>query len=163
MPFNLQSSVLSLVLACVLPCNVLLAQERQKESAPAADAPKAWYAFYQHEAAHAYRFNLERGNLEPVNQERGDVELELDPTPILRWTNPLEEGSIHGVVYVWRHKKRPVVVGQLFSYLNGKGGRVLPCHAQPAAPGRKADRPAEERCSGRLNRPASRCAGCSNT
>ena len=44
------------------------------------------------------------------------------------WTNPLEEGSIHGVVYVWRHEGRPVVVGQLFSYLNGKGGRVY-CHA----------------------------------
>src|SRR5262249_48867842 len=47
---------------------------------------------------------------------------------ILRWTNPLEEGDIHGVVYVWRLKGRPVVVGQLFSYLNGKGGRVY-CHA----------------------------------
>src|SRR5204863_1118807 len=70
-----------------------------------------------------YRFNLESVNLEP-----GDVELELDPSPILRWTNPLEEGSIHGVAFVWRHKGRPVVVGQLFSYLNGKGGRVY-CHA----------------------------------
>ena len=67
---------------------------------------------------HAYRFKLEPGG----------VELELDPTPILRWTNPLEEGSIHGVAYVWRHKSRPVVVGQLFSYLNGKGGRIY-CHA----------------------------------
>lgn len=79
---------------------------------------KAWNAFYHREAEQAYRFTL----------EPGDVELKLDPTPILRWTNPLEEGSIHGVVYVWRHSGRPVVVGQLFSYLNGKGGRVY-CHA----------------------------------
>src|SRR5262249_50886127 len=64
-----------------------------------------------------------RFRLDPDN-----VDLELDPKPILRWTNPLEEGSIHGVVYVWRYKGKPVVVGQLFSYLNGKGGRVY-CHA----------------------------------
>src|SRR5205823_11440927 len=107
-----------LALACALSGGALVAQERQKESSAAASAVKAWYAFYHHEAAHAYRFQL----------EPGDAELELDPTPILRWTNPLEEGSIHGVAYVWRHKGRPVVVGQLFSYLNGKGGRVY-CHA----------------------------------
>jgi len=79
---------------------------------------KAWNAFYQQEAEQAYRFSL----------EPDAVDLKLDPTPILRWTNPLEEGSIHGVVYVWRKVGRPVVVGQLFSYLNGKGGRVY-CHA----------------------------------
>ncbi len=106
----------TVALACVLPCGALVAQERKDD--PAADKVKAWYSFYHHEAAHAYRFKL----------EPGDAELELDPTPILRWTNPLEEGSIHGVAYVWRHKGRPVVVGQLFSYLNGKGGRVY-CHA----------------------------------
>src|SRR5260370_733547 len=115
-PFKRQSSAAFLALAFVLPCGVLVSQEKREE--PAADAVKAWYAFYHHESAHAYRFKL----------EPGDAELELDPTPILRWTNPLEEGSIHGVAYVWRHKGRPVVVGQLFSYLNGKGGRVY-CHA----------------------------------
>jgi hypothetical protein len=97
---------------------VLLNQEKKDEAPEAADAMKAWFAFYQREAAEAYRFRLEPDN----------ADLELDPKPILRWTNPLEEGSIHGVVYVWRHKGRPVVVGQLFSYLNGKGGRVY-CHA----------------------------------
>jgi hypothetical protein len=116
--FNLQSGISTLALACLLPSSVVLAQERKEETAPAADGVKAWYAFYQHEAAHTYRFNL----------EPGDVELEFDPTPILKWTNPAEEGSIHGVVYVWRHKGRPFVMGQLFSYLNGKGGRVY-CHA----------------------------------
>ncbi len=118
MPFNFLSSVRFVVLTCVFPCGAVGAQERPNESTPAVDAVKNWYAFYHHEAAHAYRFLL----------EPGAAELELDPTPILRWTNPLEEGSIHGVVYVWRHKGRPVVVGQLFSYLNGKGGRVY-CHA----------------------------------
>jgi hypothetical protein len=117
-PNALQSSIPFLALACALSCGALVAQERQNESSAAANAVKAWYAFYHHEAAHAYRFQL----------EPADAELELDPTPILRWTNPLEEGSIHGVAYVWRHKGRPVVVGQLFSYLNGKGGRVY-CHA----------------------------------
>src|SRR5579863_821583 len=104
--------------ASMVPCGVLVAQQRRAEPQPAADAMKAWYAFYDHEAAHAYRFKLEPGN----------AELELDPTPIMRWTNPLEEGDIHGVGYVWRLAGRPVVIGQLFSYLNGKGGRVY-CHA----------------------------------
>ena len=107
-----------IALACVITGGLGGAQERPNESSPETDAVKAWYAFYHHEAAHAYRFQL----------EPGEAVLELDPTPILRWTNPLEEGSIHGIVYVWRHKGRPVVVGQLFSYLNGKGGRVY-CHA----------------------------------
>lgn len=118
MTFNWHSGVWFLALALPLSCGVARAQDRAKAASPAADSMKPWYAFYQHEAAHAYRFNL----------GPDDAELELDPKPILRWTNPLEEGSIHGVVYVWRHKGRPVVVGQLFSYLNGKGGRVY-CHA----------------------------------
>ncbi len=118
MQFSLPSFVRLLFIACLLPGGTLPAQESPKESAPTGDGVKAWYEFYQREAAHAYRFQL----------EPGDVELKLDPKPVLRWTNPLEEGSIHGVVYIWRHKGRPVVVGQLFSYLNGKGGRVY-CHA----------------------------------
>jgi hypothetical protein len=104
-------------LACMVPCGVLCAQDRLDATA-STDAMKVWYAFYHHEAEHTYRFQC----------EPGDGELVLDPTPILRWTNPLEEGSIHGVAYVWRRSGRPVVVGQLFSYLNGKGGRVY-CHA----------------------------------
>lgn len=79
---------------------------------------KAWYAFYDHEAANSYRFQLEQGH----------VDLKLDSVPAMRWTNPLEEGNIHGVLYIWRLSGRPIVIGQLFSYLNGKGGRVY-CHA----------------------------------
>lgn len=104
--------------ACALSCEVLLAQQQSDEPQPAADAMRAWYAFYDHEAAHAYQFKL----------EPGDVELSLDQTPVLRWTNPLEGGSIHGVGYIWRNSGRPIVLGQLFSYLDGKGGRVY-CHA----------------------------------
>ena len=118
MPACSRSCIPYLALACLLSCGGVQAQEQKNSSSPAADGVKAWYAFYQHEAAQAYRFKL----------EPGDVALELDPTPILRWTNPAEEGSIHGVVYVWRSQGRPFVVGQLFSYLNGKGGRVY-CHA----------------------------------
>jgi hypothetical protein len=110
--------VLFLIVAGLLPWGALLAQDKPKEPATAADSVKAWFAFYQRKAEQSYRFTL----------EPGDVPLELDPAPILRWTNPLEEGSIHGVVYVWRQQGRPVVVGQLFSYLNGNGGRVY-CHA----------------------------------
>ena len=97
---------------------MLVAQEPKSDAASADTGMKAWFAFYQREAEKTYHFKL----------APGDTDLDLDPTPILRWTNPLEEGSIHGVVYVWRHKGRPVVIGQLFSYLNGKGGRVY-CHA----------------------------------
>jgi hypothetical protein len=109
-------AALVLALASLLTSRVGLAQEPKVESD--ADAMKAWYAFYQREAESTYRFTL----------EPGPIELKLDPSPIMRWTNPLEEGSIHGVVYVWRLNGRPVVIGQLFSYLNGKGGRVY-CHA----------------------------------
>jgi hypothetical protein len=117
MRYHLRYCISRIALAWLVPATLVWSQERQPHK-DAADGMKAWYAFYHHEAAHAYRFTM----------EPGDVELELDPTPVLRWTNPLEEGSLHGVVYIWRHKGRPVVVGQLFSYLNGKGGRVY-CHA----------------------------------
>src|SRR5262245_3625516 len=113
-----QGSVCISALTLVLASGALIAGELKDDAPEAADAMKGWYVFYQHEAANAYRFRLEPAN----------VDLELDPKPVLRWTNPLEEGSIHGVVYVWRHKGRPIVVGQLFSYLNGNGGRVY-CHA----------------------------------
>lgn len=107
-----------LVFTCLVGSRIVSAQDERNEVVAATEAMKAWNAFYQHDAEKLYRFTL----------EPGDVELKLDPTPILRWTNPLEEGSIHGVVYVWRIAGRPVVVGQLFSYLNGQGGRVY-CHA----------------------------------
>ncbi len=114
---NLRIAITCVAFVLFIPGGVLWGQEQKSDKA-AADGVKAWYAFYDHEAAHTYRFTL----------EPGAFELKLDPLPIMRWTNPLEEGSIHGVVYVWRHQGRPVVVGQLFSYLNGKGGRVY-CHA----------------------------------
>lgn len=114
-----QRIALSLVwLVCAFPWGAILAQDGKEEPQPDAEVMKAWYAFYHHDAVHTYRFKL----------EPDDKELALDTTPIMRWTNPLEEGSIHGVGYVWRQAGRPVVVGQLFSYLNGKGGRVY-CHA----------------------------------
>src|SRR5262245_43037176 len=113
-----QGSVCISALTLVLASGALIAGELKDDAPEAADAMKGWYVFYQHEAANVYRFRLEPDN----------CDLELDPKPILRWTNPLEEGSIHGVVYVWRHKAKPLVVGQLFSYLNGQGGRVY-CHA----------------------------------
>lgn len=114
-----RSRVGFIVCLCVLRCGGLLAQEQQEKSTAAADdATKAWFAFYHHEAEHTYRFRL----------APGDTELEWDPTPVIRWTNPLEQGNIHGAVYIWRLKGRPVVVGQLFSYLDGSGGRAY-CHA----------------------------------
>lgn len=101
-----------------LPTDCRLRAQEKASVTPESEAVKAWYAFYHREAEKAYQFTL----------QPGDKQLQLDPKPILRWTNPLEEGDIHGVVYVWRDAGRPVVIGQLFSYLNGKGGRVY-CHA----------------------------------
>jgi hypothetical protein len=117
MHFSLRLGTAFLSFAFAIP-GAVSAQERREEKTSGADALKAWYAFYHHEAARVYRFKF----------EPDDADLEMDPTPVLRWTNPLEEGSIHGVAYIWRHKGRPVVIGQFFSYLNGKGGRVY-CHA----------------------------------
>lgn len=110
MPFRM----LFLCAITLLPATTTLAQD----SPPTTDSTKAWFAFYHREAQDAYQFTLQPDN----------AALQLDPAPILRWTNPLEEGDIHGVVYVWRLAGRPVVVGQLFSYLNGNGGRTY-CHA----------------------------------
>ena len=61
---------------------------------------EAWYAFYQCEAEHTYRSKL----------DPDDQDLSHDREPARRWSNPLEEGSIHGVVDIRRHKGRPVVV-----------------------------------------------------
>ena len=121
----LSSCAAVFVCALVIRGHALSAEEPQQPvSKP--DAVKAWNAFYQRDAQETYRFELvETGVGDAPARERS---LEFDPTPILRWTNPLEEGDIHGAVYVWRDGGRPVVLGQLFSYLNGRGGRVY-CHA----------------------------------
>ena len=91
-----------------------MAQEATDEQA----LQKRWYAFYENDAAESYVLR-EAGSSAPLN---------FDRAPILRWTNPLEDGQIHGAAYVWTKEDRPVAVGQLFSYLNGRGGRVY-CHA----------------------------------
>jgi len=114
---SLRSCAFILLISSLSTDLVAWAQEKAA-AAPETHAVKAWYAFYHKEAEQVYRFTL----------QPAEVDLKLDPKPILRWTNPLEEGDIHGVVYVWRDSGRPVVIGQLFSYLNGQGGRVY-CHA----------------------------------
>ena len=96
MSSNLKCRFPFVALACVYLCGTVFAEEPKNESSEA-EAAKGWYAFYHREAAEAYRFTM----------EPGDVELKLDPTPIMRWTNPLEEGGIHGAVYIWRHLGRP--------------------------------------------------------
>lgn len=40
---------------------------------------------------------------------------QLNPEPILRWTNPAR-GSVHGSVFLWTRKARPEVVGSLFQW-----------------------------------------------
>ena len=89
-----------------------------QEAASDQELQKKWYAFYEADAATSYSIR-EPGGSSPLSFER---------KPILRWTNPLEDGQIHGAAYVWSKGDRPVVIGQLFSYLNGRGGRVY-CHA----------------------------------
>lgn len=102
---------------CVLSGALLRAAPSQAADDDPTDVQR-WYAFYEREAV--ARYQLVRGT--------DSSPLHFETTPILRWTNPLEDGQIHGAAYVWSLKGRPVVVGQLFSYLNGKGGRVY-CHA----------------------------------
>jgi hypothetical protein len=104
------------VIAGLMCFRTVLAQETEPEKLT--EQTKAWYAFYGREADEAYQFRL----------QPNDRILQRDKTPVLRWTNPLEQGDIHGVVYIWRFQGRPIVLGQLFSYLDGKGGRVY-CHS----------------------------------
>lgn len=45
----------------------------------------------------------------------GSLSCELEPRPVLRWSNP-ERGQIYGNVFLWTSRGRPVVVGSLFKW-----------------------------------------------
>ena len=93
----------------------VLAQQRAALAAKA--DPEPWKTYYQRRAASDYEFVW--------SDER--TPLELKSAAIVNWTNPLEKGQIHGSTFVWEVDGRPLVIGQIFSYLNGSGGRSL-CH-----------------------------------
>lgn len=80
-------------------------------------APEAWRAYYRQRAANDYDFVWSDSELPLV----------LKTNAIANWTNPLELGQINGSTFVWEHDGRPIVVGQLFSYLIGSDQRSL-CH-----------------------------------
>ncbi|MCO8124184.1 hypothetical protein NHH03_20740 [Stieleria sp. TO1_6] len=82
-----------------------------------ASAQTAWKDYYQRRAEQDYELVL-------ADQQSPLV---LKPEAIVNWTNPLEQGQINGSTFVWENEGRPIVVGQLFSYLIGDDIRSL-CH-----------------------------------
>ncbi|WP_068134817.1 hypothetical protein [Roseimaritima ulvae] len=83
----------------------------------AEDEAASWKAYYQQRAADDYE----------LTWGKDEQPLRLRSKAIVNWTNPLEQGQIHGSTFVWEHGGRPVVVGQLFSYLTSAGQRSY-CH-----------------------------------
>ena len=57
--------------------------------------------------------------------DRPDVPLSLNPTPLLKYTNPVRMRATHGAVYVWTIEKRPAVIAAFWSASPEPGVRRL--------------------------------------
>jgi hypothetical protein len=51
------------------------------------------------------------------------AKLQLQPLPILPWTNPVPEKQMHGDVFVWTDDGRPTAVLNIFQMDEGKGSQ----------------------------------------
>jgi hypothetical protein len=61
------------------------------------------------------------------------TELELEPDPILRWSNPTV-GSIHGAVFVWTDKGRPAVIASIFKWFDPLNHMAFEVHSLAPTP-----------------------------
>jgi hypothetical protein len=75
--------------------------EEKMETARATDAAVA-----AEKAARAYRITAGEG---------AEKALRLEPTPLLRWSNPVI-GQFYGSVFVWTEEGRPAVVASIFKH-----------------------------------------------
>jgi hypothetical protein len=80
----------------------------QDAQPPAKDQRQRWMNLYSEEAAKYQMFR------------RGDdeEELELVPSPILAYTNPVRVRDTHGAAFVWTSDGRPEVVGAVWSVIS---------------------------------------------
>lgn len=60
---------------------------------------------------------LAKAEAESLQLSSGDKQLELQPTPLLRWSNPLS-GQIYGDVYVWTLDGRPEAIASIYKWFS---------------------------------------------
>ena len=108
-----------LLLAAILcfPISPAAHAQPAEDGSVSESAAETWRAYYRQRAAKDYDFVW----------SDAELPLELRTSAIANWTNPLETGQINGSTFVWEHEGRPIVVGQVFSYLIGSDQRSL-CH-----------------------------------
>jgi hypothetical protein len=99
-----------------------LGQER-----PAAGADKASDAKTKSERLLELHTN-DAASFSIYRDERRTQKLELQRTPIYRWTNPTRVGGQIGEVYVWTYRGRPEVVGSIFSHPTDDRLQRVICH-----------------------------------
>ncbi|MCI0359317.1 MAG: hypothetical protein L0211_12635 [Planctomycetaceae bacterium] len=53
-----------------------------------------------------------------IEMRRGETKLDLAPTPLLFYTNPVRATDQHGTMFLWTDRGRPAVIGSIWSALN---------------------------------------------
>lgn len=53
-----------------------------------------------------------------IEMRRGETQLELLPSPLLFYTNPVRTNDQHGAIFLWTDKGRPAVFGSIWSAIN---------------------------------------------
>jgi hypothetical protein len=94
---------------------VLMGQVFAQPGAAAPDAPaqkdpfKRWVEYYTRQAEE-YEFSL----------GKAERRLELQATPVLKYSNPVRPTDQHGAIYVWTLDGRPEVIGSIWSSQDAK-------------------------------------------
>jgi hypothetical protein len=70
------------------------------------------------------------------------TELELNPDPVLRWSNP-SVGSIHGLVFLWTDRGRPAAVASIYKWFEPLDHMAFEVHSLAETPlmGKLGERP----------------------
>ncbi|HEX5104635.1 MAG TPA: hypothetical protein VFV87_12530 [Pirellulaceae bacterium] len=95
----------SLVCSAALSASPLAGQEPEPELTPV--DKQQIEAALKLTKAEAAKYVFEIG--------KSDAKPELQPEPLLRWSNP-SVGEVHGYVFLWTVNERPAVVGSLFKW-----------------------------------------------
>ena len=96
------------LLAAIVLASGLAAGQDTRQPTEEEDQKKRWMAVYSEEAAKYQIFRRTDDN----------EELELVPTPVLTFTNPVRERQPHGAAYVWASDGRPEVMGAIWSVIS---------------------------------------------
>lgn len=109
------------LLAGLIVAPLATAAERDAADPAAAKVQnERWMTWYAQAARNDYEFTV---GTEPP------AKLALAAEPLLKFSNPVTTGGLHGAVYLWTHNGRPAVVGQLFSYIGSKPDERVICHS----------------------------------